>query len=492
MRLIINKIILLAGIFVFVSCADLDLVDPNQPTEASYWKTENDLYAGVIAAYDALQTSDQRGRLLLMSDLGSYKGIWSRFESFQWGNLNLFENEWRQGYDLIGRGFQVIDRAGSVSGAGVPRIVAEAKFLVALGYFRLLTGFGDHIAYVDRIQNPGDVPRRAEAGELWTLTEILLTEAITDLPVSISPANYGRASKGAAQALLAKVYMQQGDNAAAEPLLKAIIDSDEYSLNADFGENFIEMNSVNPEAVFVINYLHDGPASETDNTITFLGNGFAEALGLWGDHHASNYPEQLFTSELDNNGEQDVRMNATLFWDGTDRLFYGQTHLWWLDNTEVYDDDYTTMWYKFSEQADVANNPNGEALDTDFGTDYVYIRYADILLLYAEVLNDAGNTTEAYAYVDQVRARANMHPLSSTMPGMAAEQFLTRLKHERATELCAEGVRWYDLKRWGDYGPASIPNDSDFEGFVVGQHELFSIPQVELDLNPNLIQNPGY
>ena len=164
MRLIINKIILLAGIFVFVSCADLDLVDPNQPTEASFWKTENDLYAGVIAAYDALQTSDQRGRLLLMSDLGSYKGIWSRFESFQWGNLNLFENEWRQGYDLIGRGFQVIDRAGSVSGAGVPRIVAEAKFLVALGYFRLLTGFGDHIAYVDRIQNPGDVPRRAEAG----------------------------------------------------------------------------------------------------------------------------------------------------------------------------------------------------------------------------------------------------------------------------------------------------------------------------------------
>lgn len=127
------------------------------------------------------------------------------------------------------------------------------------------------------------------------------------------------------------------------------------------------------------------------------------------------------------------------------------------------------------------------------------VRYADILLMYAEVLNELGQTAAAYSYVGEVRARANLRPLAAAYPTIGNDQnlFRERLKMERALELFGESVRWADLKRWGDLDSQEAVDrvaqrDPDFINFEVGKNIRLPIPQVDVENNPNLEQNPGY
>ncbi len=119
--------------------------------------------------------------------------------------------------------------------------------------------------------------------------------------------------------------------------------------------------------------------------------------------------------------------------------------------------------------------------------------------MYAEVLNELGNTAQAYQYVDEVRARANMLPLATAYPAIGVDQdlFLERLKVERVLELCGESTRWMDLKRWGDLNTqarvdAIALRDPDFNNFVVGKSHRLPIPQVDVENNPNLDQHTEY
>ena len=127
------------------------------------------------------------------------------------------------------------------------------------------------------------------------------------------------------------------------------------------------------------------------------------------------------------------------------------------------------------------------------------IRFADVLLMYAEALNELGQTADAYQYVNRVRTRANMAGLATAYPaiGNNKDLFRERLKVERSLELCGESVRWADLKRWGDLdNKANVDKvalrDPDFKNFVVGKHIRLPLPQVEVDNNTNLSQNPNY
>lgn len=512
MKNITKQLFLFIVLLPMVSCTDLELINPNQPTEDSFWQTENDLFQGVIAAYDQLQSGalyglDHRALLTIMADEGTNEAPWefNELARFTQDDLNAFGGLWGANYTLIARAYQVIERAPEIEGSMVPRINAEAQFLAALGYYNLLSGFGDRIAYVDGIQGAEDKPRRADEGELWQLTESLLESAIPNLPLFYGESEYGRITSGAAQSLLAKVHLQQGDYAAAEPLLEAVVNSGQYILLEHWEDNFSELNTVNMEAIFHVNFLHNGVEAETDNSLSFKFNSLGEWKGGYGDVQSSNVVRDAFLTELDRDGNQDVRMNGTIFWEGTDRLFYGESWADWMENSEIFNEDVNTAFYKYSEQEEVAlNNNDNNALVNNGGKDFIVIRYADILLLYAEVLNELGRTNEAYPYVDQVRERANMRALSEVAPGLSKEDFLQQLKHERTVELAGEALRWFDQKRWGDYGPraaedivipavsATIPGDSNFETFTIGQDELFAIPQSELDLNTNLLQNPGY
>lgn len=133
---------------------------------------------------------------------------------------------------------------------------------------------------------------------------------------------------------------------------------------------------------------------------------------------------------------------------------------------------------------------NGEVFHS--GNNYRYIRYADVLLLYAEALNAQGQATAAYPFVDKVRARAGLPTLTIAFPGLDQQAFLNQLKHERITELCGEGHRFEDLARWGDLGTGIAGRDPGFANFKVGRDEFLPIPQYDININHNLKQNPGY
>jgi hypothetical protein len=373
----------------------------------------------------------------------------------------------------------------------------------------LISFYGEGIAYVDGIQGASDRPRKAESGEMWDFTENLLTEAIEVLPDTYVISDFGRVTKGAAQALLAKVHMQQNDYSAAETILNELVMSGDYELNADYEANFTEeLTTGNKEVIFQVNFLHNGPQEESDFAWYFRINSPGPSnMGIWADQLASEFTVRSYLVEADRDGNFDPRMNTNLFTEYSNTTLYGQTWAWWVANTtEILTG---ASFYKFNENDavyDEINNGTGFVQWKNGGKDMIIIRYADILLLYAEALNENGKTSEAHQYVNIVRARANMNDLEVTAGGQLSQaDFREQIKHERLVELCGEYIRYFDLKRWREYGPQvandfTVPATGDviardpiFANFRVGQDDLFPIPLDELDLNPKLLpQNPGW
>jgi hypothetical protein len=492
------KLISVLIVVFFAACTELDLENPNAMSEESFWKTEADLFQGAIAAYDGLQLNWMfAGHIQVwltgLSDEGTGEGTNEYYSPFRFRsvNSNAAENKrmWDHFYAIISRAYQVIDRAPSIEGPNVAAIRGEAQYLAALAYYYMVNIWGENIAYVDRIQQPDDRPARAESGEIYELIEDLLTEAIPNLPLAskYAASDYGRVTKGAAEALLGKVYMQQHRFSDAEPYFASVYTSDEYSLLANFADNFYERNEVNPEAVFVVNFLHDGPASETNRSAMHRAFSPDGELGSFGDVQPTAIIYETFLLETDKDGAPDPRLDETLFHENSPRLFIGQPYSWW--QNEFINPEINTSFYKYTEQNVIED---GEVDEFDGGTDFIVIRYADVLLSYAETLNENGKTSNAYQYVDMVRERSNMEKLSVVQPGLDKEAFREQIMHERTVELAGEVVRYFDQKRWGLYQAADSIRDPNFRTFKDGRSEFQPIPQAELDLNENLIQNPGY
>jgi hypothetical protein len=203
-----------------------------------------------------------------------------------------------------------------------------------------------------------------------------------------------------------------------------------------------------------------------------------------------------FLQERTATGQRDPRLAVTALYDSTDErgpnftTVYGSTF-----SSKNYDENVRNrVWYRKYlndyfriNEFEVFNGP----------INYRIIRYADVLLMYAEVLNALGRTNEAYQYVDRVRQRAGLRRLADIRPGMNQDQFLRQLMHERVTELTGESLRWNDLARWGYFDdPAKLAElktrDPEFNNFQIGRNKYMPIPQTELDINPNLVQNQNW
>jgi hypothetical protein len=281
--------------------------------------------------------------------------------------------------------------------------------------------------------------------------------------------------------------MQQQNFTDAEPYFLDVYSSNEYSLLDSFAYNFYERNEVNPEALFVVNFLHDGPASETNRNGMHMAFSPDGELGTYGDIQSTPFIYETFLIEKDKDGNPDPRLDETIFHENSTKLFVGQPYSWW--EKEFVNPEINTSFYKYTEQNIIEED---EANEFDGGTDFIVIRYADVLLSYAETLNENGKTAEAYQYVDMVRERSNMETLSAAHPGLDKDAFREQIMHERIVELSGESVRFFDQKRWGLYQAFDSIRDQNFATFIDGSSEFQPIPQAELDLNDNLLQNPGY
>lgn len=497
----------------------LDINNPDRVTTTQFWQTSNDALLGVNAMYSTLHRAGicrwYFFATLIRADEGWSKSgdpnLIANFDQFNvtdYNYGNVYGGLWNDDYIGVNRANQVLDNVPNISmDANLKtRYLGEAHFMRALFYYHLATFFGNVPLQLHTSQ-PSDKPATSPQADVWAQVEKDCAAAASMLPASYTGNDIGRATKGAANALMAKAYMQQRNYQAALAPLQAVIQSGVYSLVPNYQDNFLSTTEFNSESVFEYgnalnpNDTHDDDTDEGAEDNLNYGTSippFFAPPGLgFTDGEARRWPIGEFEKEKTISGARDPRLAVTFLFDSTDvrgpqfTQIYGQTFASRYGTTNISNDNY--VWF-----AKLLDDNNGTtAAPGNFEifhspNNYRFIRYADVLLMYAECLNATGSTANAYQYVDMVRQRAGLPTLTSVKPGMTQAQFLDQIKHERITELTGEGHRWNDLARWGDLSPALASRDAGFKNFVPGKSEFFPIPQREIDVNPNLKQNPGY
>lgn len=499
---------------------ELNISNPNTPTTEQFWKTAEDAQKGVNTIYSTYHRVGLARNQFFLTMMRSDEGfstspnatLINNFDAFNITNYNLGETSsvWQDCYVGIGRANQVIDNVPGISMNETTKqqLLGEAKFMRGFYYYYLAVLWGN-VPLQLHTSLPTDFPPTSTQAEVFAQAAKDFTEASAVLPVTYDNANVGRATKGAAYAMLGKCYMQQKMYQQAQQALQYLVTGDgksTYDLVTNYRSNFIETSENNKESVFEFQHAAnptDNHDNDTDPRIDNLNYGTSippflapRPIGFT-DGQARRWTVWEFLKEKTVDGKRDPRIEASFIYDSTDERgpkftkVYGVT--WEARNySNVAGDpigvatNHTVYFRKFLDDSLMT----GEVFHS--GNNYRYLRYADVLLLYAEALNAQGQTATAYQYVDRVRQRAGLQKLSVLMPSLSQADFLTQLKHERVTELTGEGHRWEDLYRWGDLGPQLAARDAGFVNFVKGKHELLPIVQFDLDVNPNLKQNAGW
>lgn len=498
---------MLAIAFWLSACQEFDIVNPNEATVGSFWKNESDAIAGVNAVYSTLH----RGAIsrwlpfyyIVRSDEGKSTSpatdIVNNMDQFLVTDYNYGNayGIWNDLYVGIFRANQVLDNVPTITMDETvkSRVLGEAQFLRALFYYQLVTLWGN-VPLMLHASTPEDLPPTSSMEEVWAQIEIDLENASAGLPtVYPNDADLGRATSGAARALLAKALMQQQKYDEALVPLEWLVEGPGagiYDLMPNYRDNFLISTENNMESVFEWQFelnTSENHDDDTDPRVDNLNYGsslpqFFGPSGVgWSDGEANRWLVYEF-DELTTGGARDPRLEASLLFDSTSVLGPDVTQIYGQTFTQRYGAGNKRVWFrKFQndhwKNVEGYNSPNN----------WRYIRYADVLLMYAEALNEEDRTAEAYEYVDAVRNRAGLADLTT---GLTQAQFLAQIKHERITELSGEGHRWSDLARWGDLGSGIAGRDPGFNNFEVGKHELLPIPQQERDINPNLDQNPNW
>lgn len=498
------------GLLMGCSTSSLDKINPNQLTTDTYYKTAAQLVSGVNSVYAIWQSYNLTGReWFFVHDLRSDDN------QSGGGQLEAPRNQiligaqipgnpvafsvWNGLYRTIHRANVIIDKGANVTDntATVKRAIAEAKFLRALAYFDLVTLWGGVPLYTSYVTEVNGTKPKSSVDEVYAAIIADLTAAQTDLPASYSGADLGRATSGAAAAILGRVYMQRGDYANARTQFQKVISSGLYGLMDTYNDNFTEESKFNKEGVFEIGFSkigdfnwdadgNDYAANETCtrsqeyNPVGWRNLIPSTALLAEFEHTAKGDAKTdprlkynfIFIGDTFNNG---ARVLADGDVQGNSQVFNGVAQkVSWLKYTALYKTDAT---YYTS------------------GINLKIMRYADVLLGMAECENEAGNSAAAITLLNQVRARPSvaMPPYpTARYPVNSKAEILRAIQHERRVELAGEWVRNRDILRWRAQGKLTTEPISYFQR---GRQELLPIPQQELDNNSKLTQqdqNPGY
>ena len=490
----------LGGLLLTTSCQDklLDQVNPNAPSTSTFFKTPNDALLAVNACYDVFHFEGSYGRWLhfdydLRSDEGFSNSPWTdlanstRFVILDY-NFVTDASPWTEAYRGVYRCNQVLASVPNIDfGADATlknRLLGEAHFVRALYYWNLATLWGN----VPLADKPGDANARnpqATTQQIWDFMLTDLKAAEATLPVSYTGNDVGRATKGAAQTLMGKVYMQQRKWSDAKTQFDKVIASGTYGLAANYEDNFNVAGENNKESIFEIGFTDALQGDGQDVAGSSQGCQRAQFFGARQVGWCDGQPRRWLYSEFNEqtvDGKPDPRRDVTVL--NSNLLVYGKTY-----DQRGYTDKTELFWRKYQ-------NDKTRTYENYFSPiDFRVMRYADVLLMEAEAMNEMGQTATAVPFVNQVRARVNLAPLSAADYTQATLR--TRLMHERVTELCGENTRWPDLQRSGlldtQAGVNSIAaRDPDFVNFVVGKSMYLPLPLSETSLDPALKQNPGY
>ena len=480
-------------------CSDLDVTNPSQRTDETFYQNGADALSAVNATYHGLQQLGAFGRWQtfaddVRSDIATSRSPWTDLANFTKSVLSSTSFEvnrelWEHNYRTIFAANQVIANVPTVAmdTASRGRYVAEAKFIRALSYYNLATLFGG-ASGLPLLLTPSVVGQRDSSratAEVYAQIEKDLVEAAPALPVSYTGANVGRATRGAANALLGKARLQQRKWAeAATAFAPVVAPASGYSLLPVYGDNFRAERDNNAESIFEVQF--------TDQSALSQGSAGYSGPKLYGpcgpafcDANPTAWYYNLFVAAGDTG-----RLNATIFYNrpGVADVFGRTFASRYADRINDRFVKKYTQWYRTGDE--FFDNP----------INFKVMRLGGVKLLYAEALNESGNTAAAIAQVNEVRARPSvaLPPLPAALSQAAARAAIER---ERLLELGFEAERFRYLRRHNQLNPSAVQpvdqltllqHDADFSVFQVGRAELLPIPSTETDINPGVTQNPGY
>jgi len=481
-KIILTALLIPVFMLIYVACDQefLERAPLNEASDVTFYQTESDAIAATNAIYDIMQY-DRLWKFEISvignrfnNDLGIIPRPTQFPSGYQATNGRLL-SMWENLYTGINRANIALTRIPPIEMDEnlKARLLGEARFLRGFYYFTLTIFFEN-------------VPLRMEPTTLENLeiasspkSAVLeqirqdLSEAADVLPERSeqAPADIGRATRGAAVGMLGKVELYQGNHSEALQHFQTVINSNEYRLNEEYAPQFLTGGSNTLESIFEVQHATGSGGWANSNEGSWMSgwNASTQPDAVNYGFGGGSQPNENFVSSIE---EGDARGEFIVVEDGED--FFGIPY-----DASRGDTPYGLRKYVFPKELEQ------QAADSDIN--FHILRYADLLLMYAEAANEVngGPTTEAYDAINAVRNRAGLDDLPG---GMSQEDFFMAIVQERRIELFLEAHRTWDLVRWGLAGDVLGP----VNGFVPNRHERLPIPQTELDANPLMEQHPAY
>lgn len=499
-------LVALLALTAVVACNKrLNVLDENNPTSESYFKTASELQNGVNAVYSILRSGNLLAReWYTLHDMRSaeYAPGGAQLEAPRAelynqpnasGTNSVMGSIWTGSYHMINRANLVLQKAPDVTDnvSMRDRVVGEAKFLRAWAYYELVSQWGDVPVYLEPITSATAFQGKTPAADVYTLIVKDLTEAAAALPATYGASDNGRATSGAATALLGRVLIQKGDYGAAKtallPLLTrySLVNNYQWNFDGDVsnddGSAAFSGHEFNAESIFEVVFVDRGDGSFNWG---YNGEGSTSALSNartqdWGKTWGNVIPSSTLLNEYEAN---DPRYKFTI-WEEGDLILTGSSSqapvaLTAADintNASVKNGVTKKRFFRKYNVYEWVNSGNHFG-----GINQRLLRFADVLLMLAECEAEVGTPAQAAIYINQVRARpsVNMPPVAPASKNAA----LRAVMHERMVELAAEEVNNLDIIRWRKKGyyPSIMADPRP------GQVNELPIPSAEISANPKL------
>jgi hypothetical protein len=491
----------------FCTSEILEVKDPNRLSPQLFWQNAEDAEKGIVGVYGPLTTIPGWGRMMGAILTIQRSDLVDPFPSPEVQDVGTFlvkptDGRVFEGWSELNA---IVSRANTVL-ANVPdiemdeerksQILGEAYFLRAFAHFYLLNMWGNIPLLREEITSVEDLlVEQAPQEEVWNSIKSDLKEAQGRLPETWPAAEGGRGTWGAATAMLGKAYLYTQEWEAAAVEFKKIIDSGLYQLTANYQDNFLAATNNNEESVFELQYQSssNGNWGSSGTPNPWRGQAWEPDIApkgytSQGTLTVNPWVYELFMKEKTNSEEIDPRAYATILWN--------------YPGAKVYQEDFTeALTGENQDKIWARKYLNFDRTSSLTPGDWAYsdnnrrmIRYADVLLMFAEARNEAGGPTAGvYEAINSVRQRVDMPSIPG---GLDQASMREAIREERVLELALEGDRFLDLLRWGlaadvfEQHPEYRSNSGS--EFQRGKHEYLPIPQNDIDTNPKLKQNPGY
>lgn len=472
----------------FAGCSKdfIELAPISQNNSVNFYKTAADMKLAVNAAYGALQYSGQYWSAL--HEVAEVRSDNTEILDVQTGlnvvEIDIFTNQsgntllngmWNDHYRGLSQCNIVLSRIDAIDmdAALKSRYIGEVKFLRALMYFNMVRTFGAIPLVLTELKSPEEGYAFGRESVETVYAQIIedLQDAESKLPVIYTGADIGRATSGAAKTLLGKVYLTNKQWGLAAAKLKEVIDNtgeNRYMLLPNYGDLWKVTNENHRESIFEVQFKKGGTGEGSPFTNQFAPRGSGVIVSKVGAGLGYNIPTQDMSDAYEANDLRKELSMAQGYMNGSN--FVGVK--------------YITKYLDIPFQANDADN------------NWTVLRYADVLLMYAEALNEQGYVAdgEAFNLLNQVRTRAGLPSKTAVNaePGLeVADQAAFRLaiEQERRVELAFENHRWFDLVRTDRAIAVMAEHGIEIEPYQL----LYPIPQLQIDINPaKITQNPGY